>query len=475
MKYYKKMSVLCALIFLVIICVSCLPKHEVISPKEIGSNREPFTGDTYQYEYAIEDGKAREWEEDIIFFAKTLLQRGHPMVGAHYVDVFIEENYTRGDMEVQAGAFYDSTLKKNVIEQIDSLLASIPILEDYEIPYKMQEILAQFHDIHTSVRIEDDFVYPFQTVPIFGDEVEFCLVGVPKEKKKFLYSKVEKINGISMDEVLEKFKKIISYENNYSFIQKVNVALFQKDTLKYLGIGKKEKIKLTIRDKDGKRRTIAQKVVSKDEMAQMDMVRHESVSKTLLKDSHDEKEYYWYEYFNDENTIYMRYNFCLPREDIKLRDMLKEMEKTIEENGGVAKYILDLRSNPGGYLDEARYFSPFILWLQEHPELVEKVYVLIDERTASTAVIIASLLKKNVNYATFIGNGTAQGPNFFSGYVYESKNYNIKFSISSFHVNVWPKYEEETFMPDILLTPTIEDYRTGIDSVLEAVLDDSFQ
>lgn len=56
--------------------------------------------------------------------------------------------------------------------------------------------------------------------------------------------------------------------------------------------------------------------------------------------------------------------------------------------------------------------------------------------------------------------------------MYKLKNNDITFLVSSVFYNVWPEYEEETLMPDVLITPTIEDYMNGIDTELEAVLND---
>lgn len=56
--------------------------------------------------------------------------------------------------------------------------------------------------------------------------------------------------------------------------------------------------------------------------------------------------------------------------------------------------------------------------------------------------------------------------------MYVADNYKIPFRISLAYKNIWPEYEEETLVPDILITPTIEDYMNNIDTVLEVVLNE---
>lgn len=466
MKFYKKRAILYKILFIIAMCSSCSKKEKIIL------NREPFVGNVQQYVYATEEGRDREWEEDIIFFAKTLLNRseGHPLLKDYPCNILTENSIMDGNSGPQLGKFYNHALQKEVIEQIDIVLASIPALEDYEITYKLQEILYSLNDIHTHIRVKNDYIYPFQTIPIFNENIDFYLIEVPKENEELLYSKLEKINGVPIREVMEKFENIVPHENEYSFITNLNDRLFKKDALKYIGVGNEEKIRLTVSDKDGKRRTISQKAIHKDEMEHMELVSNKNKIQTLLKDSHDEKEYYWYEYLEEKDTIYMRYAECELRDDIKFVDMIEEIKTIIETKDGIVKFIIDLRGNPGGQILEG--FSSFIRWLQKNQELTGKVYVMIDEMTSSGAIISAALIRKNVDNVVLIGNGGKQSPNFFAGSMYKLKNNDITFLVSSVFYNVWPEYEEETLMPDILVTPTIEDYMNGIDTELEAVLND---
>lgn len=59
----------------------------------------------------------------------------------------------------------------------------------------------------------------------------------------------------------------------------------------------------------------------------------------------------------------------------------------------------------------------------------------------------------------------------FGGSFHVLPNNGCNFVVSDRFYVSWPGYEGEALMPDIEVRPTIEDYKQGIDTILEAVTD----
>lgn len=116
-------------------------------------------------------------------FAKKLLciESSHPYLRDYPIEMFTEEEFMDGKDRFIVGKFYNTILKEKVINKVDGLLANIPKLENYEILYGMQEILSLFNNIHSRMlRIEDDEIYPFQSITIYDEERGFHVVGTLK-------------------------------------------------------------------------------------------------------------------------------------------------------------------------------------------------------------------------------------------------------------------------------------------------------
>lgn len=155
------------------------------------------------------------------------------------------------------------------------------------------------------------------------------------------------------------------------------------------------------------------------------------------------------------------------------------------KKAGVKGVILDLRGNPGGYLESAVSVSS--LWLKNKPVLTErrdgvtiKTYssrgtatllgvptvVLIDEGSASASEITAGALHDN-NVATLIGIKS-----FGKGSVQEPKELPdgslLKVTIARWFTPKGKNIDKEGITPDQKVDRSLDDYKTGKDPQLDA-------
>ena len=154
---------------------------------------------------------------------------------------------------------------------------------------------------------------------------------------------------------------------------------------------------------------------------------------------------------------------------------------------GVQKVILDLRGNPGGYLDSAVDVSS--LWLKDKTVLTErrdgvtiKTYktrgsapllgiptiVLIDEGSASASEITAGALRDN-NAATLIGvksfgKGSVQQPqNLDNGGI-------LKVTVARWYTPGGKNIDKQGIQPDKKVEISVDDIKAGRDPQLDAAI-----
>ncbi|MEI7818606.1 MAG: S41 family peptidase [bacterium] len=159
---------------------------------------------------------------------------------------------------------------------------------------------------------------------------------------------------------------------------------------------------------------------------------------------------------------------------------------------GVKSVILDLRDNPGGYLDSAvtvasefvgsgtiveersRHFESKSLVANPGGNLTKvKVIVLINQGSASASEITAGALK-DLGRATLVGEKS-----FGKGSVQEVKNLRsgsqLKVTVAHWYTPKGVNISKEGIAPDVEVKTTSEDYNAGRDPQLDKALELSRQ
>ena len=155
----------------------------------------------------------------------------------------------------------------------------------------------------------------------------------------------------------------------------------------------------------------------------------------------------------------------------------------------IDRIVLDLRNNPGGYLEMAQRIAGFFLergevvviedkgdsrqelkakgdgWFREYP-----VVVIINEGSASASEILAGALKENREDVQLVGMKS-----FGKGTVQEMKGFNdgssLKITIAQWLTPEGNTIHEEGLQPDVEIDFTEEDFEAGIDPQLQEAIE----
>ena len=447
----------------------------------------PYTGDGSTYTYITTEGRDREWEEDIVYFANTFLDTytGHPKLVDRGCTLRYTNELRNGYWEgmVLYESLYDPALREAFIGRINELLLSIEKASDDALLFGAAEAAALLHDAHTNLLQAISMgteMFPLWLIPIYTPDgtPQAYIIGAPKGSEDLLLCRLDAINGFPVAEILEKAGQFISHES----MTRVQTIMFDTSNdfprllhvriLRYLGVmGEEDTALFTLTDEAGTTREAALSWVKFDDLPNMDIWRssaeaHESTSIDLMYS--DVEHPVWHRFLDEGKTLYIRLLQCSDDMDRKVKEAVVAAEKA----GGVEKMILDFRGNGGGTIPS----NVDIVRSINSLDAPGGKYVLIDGGCFSAAVLHPACLRRFCEGVTLVGAPAGEPPNgvFCRGGYYTSPHKRITWTISPRECNYdWPENDDPALTPDILVYQTLEDYKNGIDTVLNYVLQDS--
>ena len=443
---------------------------EATEPTEVAAT-EPEKIPFEDYEYLYTEERDRAWEEDVVFLAKAFLgvypMRGHPLITNKDYFQYKDINY------METRNFYQKDLQDAFVADLESLIDNIPVLTDTEIVYEMQRIVAQLSDLHSYVNLPTTDIFVFMVEPFYSDDgMELRLVRLPAEYQDALFGELVAINGVPIDEVVERLGQYISHEWEYGKMKNMTSIyhtgiIVRKEALQVAGIVGAEdtSAKLEIITEQGERIVAEVPAVATSE--------YKNVAKVYGDWPHDDISYhkdygdvnYYFQYEKENGMLYIRFNREQEMTDYRFFAFFEDIKKQATDEN-CKKIVVDLRTNGGG--NATRMHEDLIELLSK--TAAEQIYVLIDSASYSEAILLPVDLRQNLPNAILVGTPGGQSPNFFaSSWSHNLPNSGHLFSASVAYSLGWPDYEYETLMPDITVYQTLEDYKQGIDTVLEYV------
>jgi len=152
--------------------------------------------------------------------------------------------------------------------------------------------------------------------------------------------------------------------------------------------------------------------------------------------------------------------------------------------------IIDLRSNPGGYLNEAEKIADFFLAkntpivnvkyndatesaLALDPVSIDpnKIIILINKGSASASEILAAALKENLKNVTIIGE-TSFGKGTVQELISYKDNSALKLTVAEWLSPTLKKINKVGVKPDIVITSNMSDLSSKNDPVLNRALNE---
>ncbi|WP_097004499.1 S41 family peptidase [Lacrimispora amygdalina] len=359
-----------------------------------------------------------------------------------------------------------SVITKNEFnDQTDKLISQIGQLSNEQVFTELNKIIASVGDAHTNINYWDGFHYPLQFY-LFNGEV--YIVNTDTSLEEMMFSKVIKIDGVDIDEITGKLKKLISHENDSWVLARLPEYLQSPVYMYGLGIIKDESKAAFTVEKQGKVQEFTISALNYEEKA--DFVNNNT--KDVITGYYDK--YYDYHFLADNKALYFEYNVCADMADLKFTDFNQKMFDAMENNK-VERVVIDLRNNSGGNSEILNPFTDRLKsYIKEHGNV--KTYILVGRETFSSGMIAIYRIKESVSDAVAIGEPTGGALDCYG----DIKTFNlpnsqlpISYSTKYFELSKSFTYKNNgvgTFLPDITIEQTIEAYKNGTDEMLEYAL-----
>lgn len=432
-----------------------------------------------------EGSRERIWEEDVVDFANMLLSPygGHIFLSDREFAINVTPLSKR--IRPQTMNKFDPAKRQQFISLINRILREIAVRDDETVALMISESLTGIGDIHTAIRFpQENITYPFQ-FEILQDtsgELGVYCTATTEDYRDALGKKLLSINGIETDELVRRLERLCAFENPYLHERQ----LFTRSSpeypvLKYLDIVQEEKAVFRFED------DIQLHVLPMREYPKDSIIRLWKGSDRLMKEKQNTHAF-WHRVIDEDRIIYARISKFLffgeyevfadglslsdqklaswDVDHLNIHEFFEELAQLCEEKGEDYKLVIDLRSNPGGHP------WPELKSLKRLRDVNNRVYLFIDENSASCSCFTAFGIKEYVPNTTIVGSPTAQPVNFPLGSNYQANFRIIRpdyFRYSSTYFYLDGEDSRDAVIPDVGLYQTREDFMAHLDTLYEWV------
>lgn len=381
-------------------------------------------------------------------------------------ELLIEDiEYFRKQLTIKHKNPFHNISKEELNASVDNLISKVDELTNKQVFVELNKITASIKDAHTGINYFDGFSYPLKFY-CFNDGV--YVIDADKNYEDILYAKVNKINGVDIVKITEELKALISHENEYWV--KAYLPNYLSVPVFMYGLG-------IIPDEDKTMfefETINKEIIKKeiDILAygeKADYINLSSNDRYVYLFNYEKEDYYWYEYLNEDKTVYFKYNVCNNMEDNSFVNFNSKMFNTIKDYD-ISKFVIDLRHNSGG---DSSVINPFLKSIAELSRIKSEmeIYVITGRTTFSSGVMAVLDIEKKVP-VTLIGESTGGSPNGYGEIgIFELPNTKIPVQYSKKYFEL-TNDNAVTITPDVLIEPTINDFIKNNDVVMEYIKDE---
>jgi len=374
-----------------------------------------------------------DWDEDVYFFSENIKEK--------HVDLFFNISESEFDKDIE-------TLRNNTASNSETKT----IIE-------LLKILSKVGDSHTQMQYSSKLTsLPFSTKWL--DDGIF-LTEVDINNEQHLGSRIIGINDTPIEDVIDNFRKVISYENesNYKnqFIEYMKYIDFYND----FGISDSSN-EIAINLDNG----ISYNVASD---ATQTLSIQSNNPPLFLKDT---QTFYWFEELKEDKIMYIQYNLCRERDDLSFQSFTDQIVSRIENNDHIEKLVIDLRHNGGGNSSIIRpLISEIKNYIYNNRFQTNDIYVIIGRKTFSSAVLNTTELK-DLYQVVVIGEPTGGKPN------HHGEVLNFRLPNSLLNVSYSTKYfkfsptDDDAIYPDVSIEYNSDDLLNEIDPILEKIKND---
>lgn len=292
---------------------------------------------------------------------------------------------------------------------------------------ELSKLVATIGDSHTNLLFPVDNYLPFKFY-VFKDGV--YIIKTIEKYKDLLYKKLEAIDNLEINEILNRLKEIIPHENEQFFKAKAAMYLQGAEVLYGLFIiDDASKVEMKIQGVTYEIETVLAKDIK--------YINEEKLPIYARKAGVN----LWYEDILDSEEIYIKYNFCREQGETTIAEKIKEIIDIIEIKE-IKKITIDLRNNLGG---NSTLLRPLIEYIKDKEAInnKENLKVIIGRETFSSGLLNAYEFK-NETKGRIVGEPSGGKPNCY-GEILKFTLPNSKF-IVSYSTKYYKLIEEDEIM-----------------------------
>ena len=331
---------------------------------------------------------------------------------------------------------------------------------------KLAAIIASVGDAHSNIMFDDGYIFPFDVLDFDND---YYLFRVDNSFAEILNAKLIKINGIDIHDITKQLKTLIPHENDYYALRLLPRYICTPMYLLGMDLIPNYDDTIFTVESNGHVKDVAISA-KKCKINEIDW----SIKKRINIFGNYTKIYdFWY--VEESNALVFCYNRCMNMPELSFESFVEGMFNYMEDKK-IEKFIVDLRYNGGG---DSKIFLPFIdrvkSYVEKNPSV--KLCVLVGRRTFSSGMFSIYQIMDAMPNTISIGEPTGGAIDCFG----EIRTFNlpdskiqVQYSTKYFEFSKMFCYQNkgiDTFIPDVDVPITFEDYIENDDVVLRHALD----
>lgn len=362
-------------------------------------------------------------------------------------------------------------------KEAQQLRDDIPRLTDNQVKVRLMRLLALVGDGHTGAFPDLGPLWQ-EAVPLqFGlfQEGLYVISADPKYAD-LVGTFVVRVGQHTPEQLINAVGPIISKDNEQSITRSVVNYVRYPQLLNGLGLqSQADRVDLTVRDTDGKTRTVTVNAVSSDPAFNRIFGHprwpnvYDQTPGPMPLYLKDRGTNYWFEYLPEKKTVYFQFNLVVPSPAEPWNTFLQRLFKFVDEQD-VEKLIVDMRWNNGG---NATTLMPLINGLVRADKInrTGRLFVIVGRYTFSAAIPAAAWIERHTN-AIFVGEPTPSGPNVIAeSNIIRLPYSRVSVSISDFFwQGSWPNDRRSWIAPLHLVAPSFEAFKAKRDPAMELIL-----
>lgn len=378
-------------------------------------------------------------------------------------------------------------------EEFDAALAALgarlPTLDRNEIIVELARITAMVDDGHTALWLTPNAHNGFHQVPIllYWLKDGLYVLGVEQTHAAAVGGKVLRIGDVDVDEAMARVAPLVSRDNRMGVLAMAPRYLEIPEVLDALQITESvDEVTYVVETPGGREIEVTLDAIpdawlsnlsSRPYVVPSASDRVEMVYGRGAPDRpqpmylSDPGNRFWYEWLDDSRTLYVQLNAIQNKDDESMQSFFDRVFQ-LADSRPIDRLVIDLRFNGGG--NNFNNF-PLIRGIVRRHQIDEpgKLFVITSRHTFSAAGHLVTYLERQTD-VIFVGEPTGASPNHYgdAGLI-ELSNSGLRARASEIYwQNSQPsRFETRDWTPPQISAPlTIDDYLSGRDPALEAIL-----